>query len=158
VIEHFRLQCIQTKPYKIYLKDDIILVISGMGVKNTLRVKSVFERYTIKRAINVGIAGCKDKKIKIGSIFCTNKELEFIEFASLTTVDRAVESARDLKTTLVDMEAETFLHVSQEFLHVEDIYVLKIVSDYLDATIPKKEFVWKIIKKNLKSISAVLTL
>lgn len=158
IIEQFKLQCIQTKPYKIYLKSDIVLVISGMGKKNTQYIESIFEQYSIKKAINIGIVGCKDRKIKIGSIFCANKELGFIKYASLTTVDKALNSDRDLKTTLVDMEAEAFLHLSQKYLHVKNIYVLKIVSDYLDTTIPKKEFVWKIIKKNLESILRVATL
>jgi len=158
IIEYFKLRCIQSKPYRLYVKNDIVLIVSGMGAKNTLHVESIFERYSIKKAISIGIAGCKDRQIEIGTMFCTNQKLEIIDYASLTTVDKALDCDKNLKTTLVDMEAEAFLHISQKFLHAEDIYVLKIVSDWLDTTIPKKEFVWKIIKINLKSISAVVAL
>lgn len=158
IIEYFKLQCIQTKPYKLYLKNDIILAVCGIGAQNTLHLKSVFQNYKIKKAINVGIAGCRDKTKKIGSIFTCKQKISDFEFESLTSVDEALFSDENLKTTLVDMEAETFLHLSQNFLDEDDIYILKIVSDYLDTTIPKKEFVWKIIEKNLTSISAIVTL
>jgi len=158
IIEYFKLQCIQTKPYKIYKKEDIILSVCGMGMENTLHVKEIFQKYEINKAINIGIAGCKDKNIEIGSLFCTNHKIDFINYADLTTVNEPLDNKKKLKTTLVDMEAEHFISTCKEFLDIKDIYVLKVVSDYLNTTIPKKEFVWKIIEKNLKSISKVVTL
>jgi len=159
IIEYFKLQCIQTKPHKIYTKENIVLIISGMGKdKTSLHVKDVFKNYNIDKAINIGIAGCKDKDIAIGSLFCTNQTLDFIETASLTTVDVPLDNDKDLKTTLVDMEAQSFISTCKEFLDIKDIYILKVVSDHLDTTIPKKEFVWKIIERNLKNISKVVTL
>ena len=157
IIEYFKLQCIETKPYKVYNKDNIVLIVTGMGAKNTLHVESIFGKYDIQKAINIGIAGCKDKSVDIGSIFCTNKQLDSIAHATITTVDLPLSSSENLKTTLVDMEANIFIDICQKFLHIDDIYVLKIVSDYLDTTIPKKEFIWKIIEKNLKNISQIVT-
>jgi len=156
LIEKFRLRCIQTKPFKIYIKDDIILAVCGMGAKNTLHVKRIFENYKINKAFNIGIAGCKDTSVKIGSLFTCKKNIFHVDYASLTSVNKSLGSNENLKTMLVDMEAEMFLHVSKKHLHVDDIYILKIVSDHLDTTIPKKEFVWKIIEKNLKIISAII--
>jgi len=159
IIEHFKLQCLQTKPYRIYLKDNILLMVSGMGKEKTsLHVKDIFQTYSINRAINIGIAGCKNKDIEIGSLFCTNHKLDFINYANLTTVDEPLNDKSNLKTTLVDMEAGSFISTCKEFLDIKDIYILKVVSDHLSTTIPKKEFVWKIIEKNLKSISKVVTL
>ncbi len=158
IIEHFKLICKQVKPYKIYQKDDIVLVICGMGKKNTLKIKTIFEKYDIKMAISIGIAGCKDRDIQIGTIFCTNHKLRYMHYTTLTTVNAPLENKESLKTTLVDMEAEVFLSTCKKFLDIKDIYILKVVSDYLDTTIPKKEFVWKIIEKNLKNISKVVTL
>ncbi|MBL0687551.1 MAG: nucleoside phosphorylase [Sulfurospirillum sp.] len=158
IVEYFKLQCMQTKPYKIYKKNNIILIVSGIGKEKTaLYVKDIFKKFNIKKAINVGIVGCKNKKIKIGSLFCTNRRLENIQHATLTSVDKALENNENLKTTLVDMEAKMFLHVSSKFLSQKDIYVLKVVSDHLDTTIPKKEFVWNIIEKNLKDMSKIVT-
>ena len=158
IIEHFKLQCVQTKPFKIYEKDDIILYICGIGRENTLHVKEAFKKYKIRKAINLGIAGCKDKTIKIGSIFCTTHQIENIKYTTLTTVDEPLSNHENLNTTLVDMEAESFISTCKEFLDIKDIYILKVVSDHLNTSIPKKEFVWKIIKQNLKSISKVVAL
>ncbi|WP_024953840.1 hypothetical protein [Sulfurospirillum arcachonense] len=157
IIECFKLQCLQTKPYRIYLKNDIVLVVSGMGKEKTsLHVKDIFEKYTIKKAINIGIAGCKDESIDIGSLVCTTHKFENILFESLSCVDTPCEDREKLFTTLVDMESEPFLHVSKKFLHVKDIYIFKIVSDHLSATIPKKQFVWEIMEKNLESIKTTI--
>jgi len=158
IIEYFKLQCIQTKPYKIYSKNDILLIVSGMGAQNTLHVKEAFKKYNIEKAINVGIAGCKDKTIEIGSIFCTTHQIEDIKYTTLTTVDEPLSNSKNLNTTLVDMEADSFISTCKEFLDIKDIYILKVVSDHLNTSIPKKEFVWKIIEQNLKSISRVVTL
>ncbi len=158
IIEYFKLQCIQTKPYKVYKKDNIILVVMGMGEKNTLHIKDIFKQHEIKKAVNIGIVGCKNRDIAIGSIFCTSHQLKFIEYETLTTVDAPLDNEKNLKTTLVDMEAKYFISICKEFLDIKDIYILKVVSDYLDISIPKKEFVWKIIEKNLKNISKIVTL
>jgi nucleoside phosphorylase len=158
IIECLKLQCIQTKPYKIYQRDDIVLIVSGMGCEKALHVEDVFKRYEVKKAINIGIAGCKDKDIEIGTLICTTHDIAGMRRENLTSVDAPCSDRTLLRTTLADMEAETFLHVAQQHLHVEDIYIFKIVSDYLDTTIPKKEFVWKIIEKNLSSILRALDL
>jgi len=158
IIEYFKLQCIQTKPFKIYKKEDILLSVCGMGKKNTLLVEEIFKNFDIQKAINIGIAGCKDKNIEIGELFCTSHKIQNIKQTDLTTVHAPLENASELDTTLVDMEAETFLSTCKRYLHVKDIYVVKIVSDHLDTTIPKKEFVWKIIEKNLINISKIVTL
>ena len=155
LIEYFKFQCIQTKPYKIYQKANIVLVVCGMGKENTLHVREIFEQYEISKAINIGIAGCKDKNIEIGSLFCTNQKLNFIKHESLTTVNEPLDDEKSLNTTLVDMEAEYFISTCKEFLDIKDIYILKVVSDHLDTTIPKKEFVWKIIEKNLTSVKLI---
>ncbi len=158
VVEYFRLQCLQTKPYKIYAKDEIVLVVSGMGEECRLVLEDIFEKYKFKRAINLGVAGCKDKGIEIGSIFCTTHDLGFIEMQSLSSSVKAVDDPRLLKSTLVDMESSVFTQISQKFLKKEEIFILKVVSDHLETKIPKKEFIWKIMKKNLKNISRVVTM
>jgi purine-nucleoside phosphorylase len=157
IIEFFKLRCIQTKPYKIYQKDDIVLAICGMAKDNTLlNLSDVFTKYNCTKAISIGIAGCSDESIKIGELICTNKKIEGIKQASLSTVVKPCEDKNEIDTTLVDMEASYFYEIAKKNIFKENIYILKIVSDYLDITIPKKEFVWKIIEKNLKKISQIL--
>jgi nucleoside phosphorylase len=151
IIEYFKMQCLQKKPYRIYNKNDILLIVSGIGAKNSLHVKDIFEKNHIKKAVNIGIAGCKEESVPIGTLFCTNQRLEGIEYATLCTVDEPLDNKDKLETMLVDMEAKSFLHVSEQFLGDENIFVFKVVSDYLDKTIPSKEFVENLIKNSIKS-------
>lgn len=133
---------------KIFFDDNenYILIVSGIGKENTIKsLNFVFENFKISKAINIGIAGCSDASIKIGTIFCTNKLLPNINFAPITTVDTPLESDEDLETLLVDMEAKYFLEYCKE--KVNDIYCFKIVSDHLDIQIPKKSFVIELIEK-----------
>ena len=157
IVEFFKLKCIQRKPFMLYKKDDILLIVCGMGAKNTLHVEHVFKEWTIKKALNIGIAGCKDTQVEIGTIFTCNQKIENIKYADITSVKSPLGSASKLSTLLVDMEAESFTSTCRGYLDEKDIYVLKVVSDHLDTKIPKKEFVWKIIEQNLKSISRVVT-
>lgn len=133
--------------FKLFFNDNIILIVSGMGKKNTIDSLSfVFENYQISKAINIGIVGCCDSSIKIGTLFCTNKLLPNINFAPITTVSKPLDSDENLETLLVDMES---LHFKETCLkYIKDIYVFKVVSDYLDITIPKKSFVIELIQNS----------
>ncbi len=137
------------KDNKLFFDKDnkYILVVSGMGKENTNKALDfIYKNYDIKKAINIGIAGCSDSSIKIGTFFCVNRLLPNINFAPITTVDKALESDEELESILVDMEAKYFLEKSKE--HTKDVYSFKVVSDYLDATISKKSFVIELIEKN----------
>lgn len=149
IIGYFKLQKINTK---LYENESILLVIGSIGLEKTKQILTkIFTNYSFKKAINIGICGCKDTNIEIGSLFCTNKKLEDISYQTLQSFDTPVTSPNELKTTLVDMEAEAFIDISS--LNVKDIYVFKIVSDHLNSTIPTKAFVNALIQKNIKKIA-----
>ena len=132
---------------KIYSNDEIVIIVSGIGKKNVNKsLNYIFENYSISKAINLGIAGCSDGSVKIGTLFCTNRLLPQINFASLTTVDEPLEDDEGLDTLLVDMEAKYFKEICLNYTN--NIFVFKVVSDYLDITIPKKEFVIELIKNS----------
>lgn len=146
---------IQNNHFKLFSNDEIIVIVSGMGKKNTIHaLETAFNHFEIKRAINLGIAGCSDSSIKIGTLFCTNRLIAGVNFGSLTTVDEPLECDEELETLLVDMEAKYFLEVSQKY--IKDILVLKVVSDYLETEIPKKSFVIELMQQNLSSYKRVL--
>ncbi|PLY09545.1 MAG: nucleoside phosphorylase [Arcobacter sp.] len=133
--------------FKLFFNDNIILIVSGMGKKNTIdSLNFVFENYSISKAINIGIAGCCDSSVKIGTLFCTNRLLPNINFAPITTVDTPLDSDENLETLLVDMESSYFKETCLKY--IKDIYVFKVVSDYLDITIPKKSFVIELIQNS----------
>jgi hypothetical protein len=55
--------------------------------------------------------------------------------------------------TLYDMEASYFLEVTKKYLSEENLTLFKIVSDHLDNTILKKDFVKKLIFDKFESIN-----
>ena len=148
IIEYLKLKFISKKPYRVYKNSQIILVVTGMGDKTYL-LKEILPLYPIKRAINIGIAGCKEKSVPIGRLFCTTHHLNTIAYASISCVDKGLENPNLLSTTLVDMESRYFLEVTKE---IDEVYIFKVVSDYLDTTTPTKQFVWRIIGDNLDKI------
>lgn len=130
-------------------KEEYLLIISGIGKENCQRsLKFIYNNYKIEKAINIGIAGCGDGKIKVGTLFCTNRLLPNINFAPITTVDKPLESDENLETLLVDMEAKYFLEISKEYC--KNNYCFKVVSDHLDIEIPKKSFVIELIQNSLE--------
>lgn len=140
---------------KLYSNEEYIIAISGIGKDNTLETLNwVFEHYDISKAINIGIAGCGDSSIKIGTLFCTNRFLPTINFAPITTVDEPLESDEDLHTLLVDMESKYFLEVAKS--HIKNVTVLKVVSDYLETQIPKKSFVIELIQNALPQFKELI--
>lgn len=127
-------------------EDKCLLIVSGIGKENCIKsLEFVFENFEIDKAFNIGIAGCSDSSIKIGTLFCVNKLLPNINFAPITTVNEPLESDENLETLLVDMEAKYFLETSKKYCR--DIYCFKVVSDYLETQIPKKAFVIELIEK-----------
>ncbi len=155
-IEKYKLTKVNSTP-KIYANEKIVVVIGGIGKENTYNsLDYIFENYAISKAFNIGIAGCSDTTIEMGELFCTNKELEDINTMQCKTVDAPQLPSNTTPNTLYDMEASYFLEIVQKYLYEKDIYVFKIVSDYLDSTIPKKDFVKKLINDKFTQISKYL--
>ena len=151
IIEHFKMRSIQKKPYRIYSRDSLMLIVSGIGVKKTaLCVEDIFKKQKFVKAINIGIAGCKDKSVEIGALCCTNQKLSDINYLTLSSHNKPVVDKKALSSTLVDMEADSFLKICKEHLSSENIFVFKVVSDHLNAKIPQKSFVEGLIKDSIK--------
>lgn len=143
------------KTFKLFKNEDTILVVSGIGKDNTLNcLNDIFEKFSFQKAINLGIAGSCDTNAKIGMLFCTNKFLKGINFAPITTVDEPLESDEHLETMLVDMEAKYFQVIASKYC--SNIYIFKVVSDYLEIEIPKKSFVIELIKNSFPKIESYL--
>lgn len=138
------------KHSKLFINANTILIVAGIGKENTSNALNfIFSNYKIKKAFNIGIAGCSNKNIAIGEVFCTNRTLEpeyDIKTESITTLNTVCSDLTSIKTTLVDMESEYFIEKCKE--NIKDIYVLKVVSDYCECKIPKKSFVTSLIQNS----------
>ncbi|MBN1839177.1 MAG: nucleoside phosphorylase [Campylobacterales bacterium] len=148
IIGHFKLTCKAKQPFNLYEGDGIALIVSGMGSENTQNaLVYALSLYEPCVAINIGIAGCVDKTVAKGTLFCTTHEGLGIPFASCSSHEKAVENALHVKTTLVDMEADTFIQILPKNI---EAYVFKIVSDHLESSIPNKTDVGNWIGKSIK--------
>jgi|GEM_PF-4097138 len=86
LIEKYRLTQIDNNP-KTYQNKELLVVIGGVGGINTTNtLETIYKRYTIEKGINIGIAGCGDREVKLGEVFCTNQKLENIRYKELKTV------------------------------------------------------------------------
>ena len=146
-IEHFKLKKTNSMP-KIYQNDNILICISGVGAQNThFTLEYIYANYSIQKAFNIGIAGCNDPSISIGSLYCTNHTLREMDSLPLVTSDTVVTKSEQKATTLYDMEAKYFLEISQQHLESDSIFIFKIVSDHLDKTVLPKDLIKRFITK-----------
>ncbi len=156
-IEYYKLKKTNSNP-KIYSNDKIVLIITGVGKDNTLNgLNYIFKNFKILKAVNIGIAGCNNSDTPIGKLFCTNHNLEDIECCILKTVDNPTIAATANisiieNTTLYDMEGDYFLDYTLSKLSLNDIYIFKIVSDYLEDKILPKDYIKSIINKQKEQI------
>ena len=148
IIGHFGLVCHEKQPYNLYVGEDIVLIASGMGSQHTQKaLKYALKLYSPQKAINIGIAGCTNQAIPKGTLFCTTHSLFDIPFTSLNSHHEKADKHALITSTLVDMEAQTFLEMIPEGI---EKYVFKIVSDHLEPTIPSKADVSAWITKSIK--------
>ena len=155
-IEFYKLEKLQSSP-KIYKNNYIVLLISGIGKDNTIKnLQYIFMQYDITKAINIGIAGCNNKAINIGELFCTNHKLNNINHTKLITSNTPISNkdfTTNQDTVLIDMEGKYFIDIASKHLENKNLYIFKIVSDYLDDTIPNKDFIKNLIRKQIKIIN-----
>jgi len=146
-IEKYKLKKTNSSP-KIYTNDTFIICISGMGSENTTKaLEYIYSQFTITKAFNIGIAGCNNTHISIGTLFCTNKQLKHIKTLPLITSEEVVTRSNIQETTLYDMEAKYFEQITNQYLHENDIFIFKIVSDHLSSKILEKDIIKNMISK-----------
>ena len=144
-IEYYKLKKLNSK---IYLNDEIVILISGIGKENTISTLDyMFLHYEISIALNIGIAGCNDSSISIGELYCTNKKLQNIPFLPLITNDNITTTSLSNDATLYDMEAQYFEEISLQHLDKESIFIFKVVSDHLSDERLAKDFIKSLIAK-----------
>jgi len=139
IIDFFNLEeSINSQKNKIYSNDDIVLIISGISkneISNSLEF--IFNNYKISKAFDLSIASCSDNSIVLGTLFCTNRFINGLNFANITTVEEPLETDENLETLLVDKQADFFKSFCKE--KISDFYILKVVSDYFDEELDDKK-------------------
>jgi hypothetical protein len=155
IVEYLKL----TKTSKnTFENDDVLLLVGGIGKEKTINsLEDIYSKYRFDKAINIGIAGCDNTAYKIGELVCTTHVINGIHHLPIATVDTPASSSLPLTLNpqppqIYDMEASYFVQISSKYLKQSEIYVFKIISDYLDTTMPNKDFVKKLIKNRFDDI------
>ena len=133
------------------------LIVSGVGntasaIATTYMLSSL-DKPELENAfaINIGLAGCPDPSIEVGSAFLINRVVDYsssheyfpeqfvksqltqtscISYAKLQTKESLPESHSN--GALIDMEAAGFMQAAASFLPRHRIIICKIVSDHLE--------------------------
>ena len=86
IIRHFCLQQSETKPFKLFCRARILLIVSGVGQELTQKaLEWVTSRFQLSSAINIGMAGCNDASMEIGSLFAVRGGSEAAPYLPLYT-------------------------------------------------------------------------
>lgn len=149
IIDGLGLKGINT-PFDVYLNDDCILIITGVGsIKSATGVGWAFGNYAnITGAVNIGTAG--GNLIEVGKTVIANAvELhrqnyvqipdilyhhELSEYKCVTS-DNVVKNVDECEPAVYDMEAYGFMSAAGNFLTNDKIAVLKVVSDDINNNI-----------------------
>lgn len=142
-----------SKHFQVFKNEDVTLIVTGTdSVSCSAAVTYMLTFYSIKDDdlfFNIGICGAVSHEIKKGTIILINKIVShdsgkafypeilikhpFPE-GSIETFSRVVSSLDSVHEDFIDMEAYGASKAASVFLPLQNIYILKIVSDYLDTS------------------------
>ena len=157
IIKHYNLKKINS-PFEVFVNDEIVVVVSGINKLNSaIATTYVLNNYDIDFIINFGI--CGSSEFEVGESFMINKInsnlypdiLYYHPFneSKIICSDKIVTNG---KFKLVDMESEGFFKAATKFLELENIFIIKIVSDNLVCFRPDDNFMDKLILPHLNNI------
>ena len=159
-------------PFFVNQESSISLIGVGVGKKH---IKSRIMEYMNYiddqnvQFINIGIAGGKRSKTKIGDLYMINQICDekldkkyypdillnhtFNECA-ITTVENPILSGGEKYDTLVDMESHEIFSTCSKFVPLQNIAILKIISDHMNnnESVFKENFVSKLINDKMDMI------
>lgn len=140
--------------FQVFKNDDITLIITGVGkikaVSALVHIFSIYKTQSPSLLINFGICGTSNKKLHIGTTYLCNKLIDNsskktyytdiiyntpFEETSVETFDTVINSSMnyDITGDLIDMEAVGVYEGGSLFLNTHEIFIIKLISDYLDA-------------------------
>ncbi|EYE89351.1 nucleoside phosphorylase [Fervidicella metallireducens AeB] len=156
--------------FQVFKNKNYTLIITGVGkIPSAIAVTYLLSKSNIGKDdffINIGLCGCRDKMVSIGSTFICNKivdndtgfsyfpdilfEHPFSE-GSITTYSKVVKGCKS-NELLADMEASALFQAAGVFFQPHQIMFFKIVSDYLTGEFIPNDIVYKYISNNADKI------
>ena len=177
IINYYKLEQICDYDYPVYNRGDLTIICTGIGRENVRKVLSDYYSKMLEtknsQFINIGIAGGRKEECKIGQCFVIEKVFDdkseiiyslnnFFESQNssshITTVSEPILDGGDKYHWLVDMEAHEICSVISGLDHLNNLFIIKIISDYMDVS--KKYFnskkVKDLVENNLLQIDTML--
>lgn len=174
-IQHYRLK----KNYlsdALFIYDDNNISCFTTGVGKNLTQKRFaallkLRDYSQTILINIGVAGGKKYKTKIGEPYLVNKITAEISGKSwfpdmliktglqempLTTVNKGVSDGGDAYSGLVDMEAAVIFETAVKKIPGHQLQFIKIVSDHMDRILDSSAYVKNLISKKMDVLCGLI--
>ena len=177
LVDYYKLEQDLSYDYPVYKGEDIRIICTGVGRKNIRRVLINFYSQLSKepnyQVINIGIAGAKKGVCKVGqcfiidsisddksdSIYQLNNVFESqILTQNITTVSEPVSNGGNKYRSLVDMEAHEICTVVDSYDDLENLFIIKIISDFMDVSRKYFSFdtVYDLVDNNISNIDNLL--
>ncbi len=159
------------KKFQLFKNTHYTLIITGVGIiesaialTHTLKEMNINERDIF---VNLGICGAKSSLFSIGDIVLVNKitcsvntkpyypDILFkhsFKEGSLESFFKLVSKKDDINGDIVDMEGVGVFQSASCFFKHNQIYILKVVSDYLDKNTLEKEFIYTLIDNTIDEV------
>ena len=176
IIDYYDLVYDNSHPIPIYKNDIYTLLITGVGKFNIYKVLTTyFKNNELGKSqyINIGIAGGHKNDCDLGQLFLINKvfddfskipiNLQYENYFGLlknkvNTVSKPITNGDFKRKGLVDMEAYEICEVIKKVDDIDNLFILKIVSDFMDLNdgfLSSKQ-VYNLIEQNLVVIDSFL--
>ncbi|WP_058485277.1 nucleoside phosphorylase-I family protein [Defluviitalea phaphyphila] len=174
IIKHYKMKkVIEAKKFQIFKNDKYYLIITGTGgIKAAVGATYLLSNFGYNENdifINIGICGANKEKAHIGEIFLCNKLINKYTKKSyypdmlfshsfregslesfLEIVDK--DMIKNVKADIVDQEGAFLYEAVSIFLKPENIYIIKIVSDFLEADSVTPVLIENLMASNLPKV------
>ena len=163
IIDYYDLVFDNSHSIPIYKNDIYTLLITGVGKVNVYKALTTYYKNKDlgkSQFINIGIAGGHKNDCDLGQLFLINKvfddfskipiNLQYENYFGLlknkvNTVSKPITNGEFKRKGLVDMEAYKICKLIKKIDDIDNLFILKIVSDFMELTLLKKnKFVIKI--------------
>ena len=176
IIDYYDLVFDNSHPIPIYKNDIYTLLITGVGKVNVYNALTTYYKNKDMRKsqfINIGIAGGHKNDCDLGQLFLINKvfddfskipiNLQYENYFGLlknkvNTVSKPITNGEFKRKGLVDMEAYEICKLIKKIDDIDNLFILKIVSDFMDLNdgfLSSKQ-VYNLIEQNLVVIDSFL--
>lgn len=170
--------------FEIYKNEDKVLVISGVGkMRSAIATTHILSRLELDEnsvIVNIGTCGSISKSLSVGSPVLINKIKDAetgkeyypdillrhisMEQGSLDTHNKVfirdnmanIYGQEDRYPDFVDMEASGFFQAAERFVGPHQIYVVKVVSDYLEGDLLDKVYIADCMDKAMPYIKELI--